>query len=112
MYNQWLSYTTYLQYSMVYSNSLRYSNDHVDVFRCPLTGLIAAASGDNSIRIFREKEAEQMDAPPSFSLVAANTQAHSQDVNCISFNPKVAGLLASCSDDGTIKLWHIKEQSS
>lgn len=97
---------------MVYPGSLRCSNGCVDVFRCPLTGLIATASGDNSIRVFREEEAEQMDAPPSFSLVAANTEAHSQDVNCISFNPKVAGLLASCSDDGTIKLWHIKEQSS
>ena len=82
------------------------------IFRCPLTGLIATASGDNSVRIFREEESRQMDAPPSFSLLAANTQAHSQDVNRISFNPKEAGLLASCSDDGTIKLWQIKEQSS
>jgi WD40 repeat protein len=53
-----------------------------------------------------------MDAPPSFSLIASNTHAHLQDVNCISFNPKEAGLLASCSDDGTIKLWRIEEKSS
>ncbi len=82
------------------------------MFRCPLTGLIATASGDNGIRIFREEESKQTDAPPSFSLVASNTQAHSQDVNCISFNPKEAGLLASCSDDGTIKLWRIELNSS
>jgi WD40 repeat protein len=74
--------------------------------------LIATASGDNGVRIFREEESKQMDAPPSFSLVASNTQAHSQDVNCISFNPKEAGLLASCSDDGTIKLWRIELNSS
>jgi WD40 repeat protein len=81
-------------------------------FRCPLTGLIATACGDNAIRIFREEVSEQSDAPPSFSLIASNTHAHSQDVNRISFNPKEAGLLASCSDDGTIKLWRIEEKSS
>jgi WD40 repeat protein len=87
------------------------SNEYLVVFRCPLTGLIATASGDNGVRIFREEESKQTDAPPSFSLIASNTQAHFQDVNCVSFNPKEAGLLASCSDDGTIKLWRIKEQS-
>ena len=80
--------------------------------RCPLTGLIATASGDNAIRIFREEERQQMDAPPSFSLVASNTHAHLQDVNRVSFNPKEAGLLASCSDDGTIKLWRIEQNPS
>jgi WD40 repeat protein len=74
--------------------------------------LIATASGDNGIRIFREEESKQMDAPPSFSLIASNSHAHSQDVNRLSFNPKEAGLLASCSDDGTIKLWRIEQKSS
>ncbi|CAF0932578.1 unnamed protein product [Adineta ricciae] len=83
-----------------------------DVKWCSLTGLIATASGDNAIRIFREEERQQMDAPPSFSLVASNTHAHLQDVNRISFNPKEAGLLASCSDDGTIKLWRIEQRPS
>jgi WD40 repeat protein len=80
--------------------------------RCPLTGLIATASGDNGVRIFREEESKQADASPSFSLIASNIHSHLQDVNRISFNPKQAGLLASCSDDGTIKLWRIEEKSS
>ncbi|CAF1341544.1 unnamed protein product [Adineta steineri] len=83
-----------------------------DVKWCPLTGLIATASGDNGIRIFREEESKQADAPPSFSLIASNTTAHLQDVNRISFHPKEPGLLASCSDDGTIKLWRIEIKSS
>lgn len=77
-----------------------------------MTGLIATASGDNGIRIFREEESKQSDSPPSFSLIASNTHAHTQDVNHIAFNPKEAGLLASCSDDGTIKLWRIEQKSS
>ncbi|CAF1586487.1 unnamed protein product [Rotaria magnacalcarata] len=81
-----------------------------DVNWCPLTGLIATASGDNSIRIFREEESKQRDVPPSFSLIASNAHAHSQDVNRIAFNPKEPGLIASCSDDGTVKLWRIEQK--
>ena len=33
------------------------------------------------------------------------TQAHAQDVNGVKWHPKEPGLLASCSDDGTIKIW-------
>ena len=80
------------------------------ILRCSLTGLIATASGDNSIRIFREEEFKQIDAPPSFSLIAASTHAHTQDVNRLAFNPKETGLFASCSDDGTVKLWRIEQK--
>ena len=76
-----------------------------------MTGLIATACGDNGVRIFREEVSNQNDASPSFSLIASNHKAHSQDVNRVSFNPKEPNLLASCSDDGTIKLWRIEEKS-
>lgn len=33
--------------------------------------------------------------------------AHENDVNCVCFHPQNAQLLASCADDGLIKLWHI-----
>ena len=36
------------------------------------------------------------------------SQAHSQDVNCVKWNPKDSNLLASCSDDSTIKLWNVQ----
>lgn len=72
--------------------------------------MIATACGDNSIRIFREEESKHSDAVPSFSLIASKNDAHSQDVNRISFNPKDADLLASCSDDGTVKLWRIERK--
>lgn len=72
--------------------------------------MIATACGDNSIRVFREEEVKQRDTPPSFSLMASNPHAHLQDVNRLAFNPKEPGLLASCSDDGTVKLWRIEQR--
>lgn len=42
---------------------------------------------------------------PTFSLTAHLPQAHSQDVNCVAWNPKEQGLLASCSDDGEVAFW-------
>ncbi|RMX37163.1 hypothetical protein pdam_00010672 [Pocillopora damicornis] len=35
--------------------------------------------------------------------------AHSQDVNGVKWHPKEPGLLASCSDDCTIKIWRLTE---
>lgn len=73
-----------------------------------LTGDIVTGCGDDSIRIFRE-EPDCDQNQPSFTQVVFINQAHSQDVNCVSWNPKVPGLIASCSDDGLVKLWHIPQ---
>eukprot|EP00892_Ulva_mutabilis_P005600 jgi/Ulvmu1/3411/UM016_0029.1 len=60
--------------------------------------LIVTGCGDNAIRVFRFVE-------DSCTMVHAQHDAHSQDVNCVAWNPKQPGLLASCSDDSTIRLW-------
>ena len=31
-----------------------------------------------------------------------------QDVNCVTWNPSERGLLASASDDGSVKLWQLQ----
>ena len=79
-----------------------------DVSWCHLTGYIATACGDDIIRVFKE---EQNSDPtcPTFALVNSAERSHSEDVNSVVWNPAVAGLLASCSDDGEIKLWNFKE---
>uniref|UniRef100_A0A8C3ID54 Probable cytosolic iron-sulfur protein assembly protein CIAO1 n=1 Tax=Chrysemys picta bellii TaxID=8478 RepID=A0A8C3ID54_CHRPI len=75
-----------------------------DVAWCRLTGALATACGDDAIRIFEE---EPLSSPqqPTFALTAHMPRAHSQDVNCVAWNPKEPGLLASCSDDGEMAFW-------
>jgi len=79
-------------------------------FRCQLTGLIASAGGDDCIQIFAEdsSSAADSDMQPSFS---AAVKVDTFEVNGLSWNPCVRGLLASCSDDGTVKLWNVTASS-
>jgi len=56
--------------------------------------------------VFKEDETADPDQPV-FSL-SAQVKAHTQDVNCVAWNPKEAGLLASCSDDGEITIWRFQ----
>ena len=83
-----------------------------DVSWCHHTNLIATGSADNCIRIFKEvAESTESDAP-TFQQICSSNSAHSQDVNCVAWNPVKRGILASCSDDGEIKLWKINENQS
>lgn len=78
--------------------------------RCRLTGAMATACGDDAVRVFKEEETSDPDQPV-FSMVAQKAKAHNQDVNCVAWNPKEEGLLASCSDDGDIAIWRFKEEN-
>ncbi|XP_053257469.1 probable cytosolic iron-sulfur protein assembly protein CIAO1 [Podarcis raffonei] len=75
-----------------------------DVAWCQLTGALATACGDDAIRIF-EEELHSDPHQPTFTLTVHMARAHSQDVNCVAWNPKEPGLLASCSDDGEMAFW-------
>lgn len=79
-----------------------------DISWCRQSGLIATACGDDVVRIFKEDEGCNPNAP-TFSLVSSIEKSHNQDVNCVSWNPVTPGLLVSCSDDGEIKIWCFKE---
>ena len=80
-----------------------------DIDWCHQTGLIATACGDDAIRVFKEDTNNVSDAvnSPNFICEINQSDAHSSDVNCIAWNPVVEGLLASCGDDGDVKLWQI-----
>ncbi|XP_013397775.1 probable cytosolic iron-sulfur protein assembly protein CIAO1 homolog [Lingula anatina] len=81
-----------------------------DVCWCHQTGLVATACGDDAIRVFQE-EPNSDKHQPSFNLAVTVNKAHSQDVNSISWNPKIPALLASCSDDGDVKIWQWEQKS-
>lgn len=82
-----------------------------DIRWCHLTNLIATACADNSIHVFRVADEDENDLnKPMLTQIVNQQNAHEQDCNCVDWNPKIPGLLASCSDDGTIKIWKFEDQ--
>ena len=82
-----------------------------DVDWCHRSDLIVTACGDDAIRIFKSiGDGEGGEA--KFELATAVYNAHSQDVNSVSWNPAATedgngALLASGSDDGEVKIWRL-----
>lgn len=61
-------------------------------------GYIATAGGDNAIRVFEQQGS-------SLLLAHLQSDAHSGDVNCVSWK---GNMLASASDDETIRIWTLE----
>lgn len=70
-----------------------------DVSWCKDPDVIVSASGDNSLKVY-EKSTDDI-----FTCIDQLSLSHDCDVNTVSWNPKEIGLLASGSDDCSIKLW-------
>ena len=66
--------------------------------------MIASAGGDDCIRVFAENNSSGDTDQPSFNAAA---KVETFEVNGLNWNPRVSGLLASCSDDGSVKLWSV-----
>uniref|UniRef100_A0A2M4BSR6 Probable cytosolic iron-sulfur protein assembly protein Ciao1 n=1 Tax=Anopheles marajoara TaxID=58244 RepID=A0A2M4BSR6_9DIPT len=81
-----------------------------DLDWCKKTGLLATACGDNRVRVFKEvpPSSAEADQQLTFELVVTS-EAHSQDANKVAWNPVVAGMLLSASDDGDIILWQYED---
>lgn len=67
-------------------------------------GLIAGGSADDTIRVLKFNESDR-----SVTLLATKEKAHSNDVNCVRWNPE-GTILASCADDKLVKLWKYNKQ--
>ena len=97
-------------------------------------GLIAAAGGDNSLRLYASASGEDQKRGvggdgdgdgdggdgggegardlnrDGWREVGAVVSAHDDDVNCVAWHPNDRHTLASCSDDGTVKVWSVRRK--
>ena len=64
---------------------------------------LVTGGGDDAIRVFREAEG-------GWQCVHTVADAHGMDVNCVAWSPGTTGLLATCSDDETVKIWELEGQ--
>ncbi|GKV38936.1 hypothetical protein SLEP1_g46787 [Rubroshorea leprosula] len=73
-------------------------------------GIIASGAADGAIRLFVESKDGLMTGP-SYQLLLKKDKAHDKDVNSVQWIPGEKRLLASASDDGTIKIWELTEST-
>ena len=73
------------------------------------TGIIVTGSGDNSMSLNQIGDAS-IDGDGIILTIGRCEQAHSNDINCVRWNPafQYQNILASCGDDGVIKIWIYK----
>ena len=73
-----------------------------------LDNLIATGGSDNKIHIFKENTACN-ENEPKLTLLHVESEAHTQDCNCVDWHPTQKNILASASDDGTIRIWEFNQ---
>eukprot|EP00455_Lapot_gusevi_P009918 TRINITY_DN14460_c0_g1_i2.p1 TRINITY_DN14460_c0_g1~~TRINITY_DN14460_c0_g1_i2.p1 ORF type:complete len:328 (+),score=31.15 TRINITY_DN14460_c0_g1_i2:110-1093(+) len=72
-------------------------------------GYLASGAADDSICIYAESANRDPALPPGsiapYEIILKLNSAHSSDVNCVSWNPQQPSILASVSDDMSVKIW-------
>ncbi|KAJ2741645.1 Cytosolic iron-sulfur protein assembly protein [Coemansia sp. BCRC 34301] len=72
-------------------------------------GYLATGSGDNSVRILSVSRKEGKGGNLDIALVCSQENAHGlSDINCVQWNPKFPGWLATSGDDGVVRIWHLE----
>ncbi|KAJ1892225.1 Cytosolic iron-sulfur protein assembly protein [Kickxella alabastrina] len=78
-------------------------------------GFLATGCGDNTLRILRVFAPAAAGAAGSQSpaldieLVCERQNAHGlSDINCVKWNPVYPSWLATCGDDGIVRIWHLE----
>ncbi|KAF2307624.1 hypothetical protein GH714_030347 [Hevea brasiliensis] len=69
-------------------------------------GIIVSGAADDAIRFFVESKDGLVNGP-SYRLLLKREKAHDMDINSVQWSPGENRLLASASDDGTIKIWEL-----
>ncbi|EYU38633.1 hypothetical protein MIMGU_mgv1a008968mg [Erythranthe guttata] len=73
-------------------------------------GIICTGAADDAIRLFVESEESVADGP-MYKLLTKKEKAHDMDVNAVLWSSTGNKLLASASDDGTVKIWELGSSS-
>lgn len=73
---------------------------------CSRDGIIATGAADDCIRLFVENKDGLVDGP-MYKLLLKKDKAHDMDVNSVQWSFTDNRLLASASDDGTVKIWQL-----
>ncbi|KAM0931165.1 hypothetical protein ACQ4PT_000505 [Festuca glaucescens] len=68
---------------------------------------IASGAGDDAICLFVEEKSSMVEGP-SYRLILKKEKAHDMDINSVRWCPQDPRVLASASDDGTVKLWELR----
>ena len=71
-------------------------------------GLLVAGGGDNSIRLYGVQGDASESNKSAWRQVGIQSSAHSDDVNCVAWHPTKHDVLASCADDGSVKIWKVE----
>uniref|UniRef100_S4RAG9 WD repeat-containing protein 26 n=1 Tax=Petromyzon marinus TaxID=7757 RepID=S4RAG9_PETMA len=64
-------------------------------FGGPNEDFVASGSEDHKVYVWHRKQEQPV------AVLAGHTRA----VSCVSWNPRVPSMLASASDDGTVRIW-------
>ncbi|KAI9471163.1 Cytosolic iron-sulfur protein assembly protein [Coemansia sp. RSA 989] len=71
-------------------------------------GWLATGCSDNILRVFKATETGA-GSSVDVSLKCAQENAHGlSDINCVQWNPVHPGWLATCGDDGIVRIWHLE----
>uniref|UniRef100_A0A0D9WXB2 Probable cytosolic iron-sulfur protein assembly protein CIAO1 homolog n=1 Tax=Leersia perrieri TaxID=77586 RepID=A0A0D9WXB2_9ORYZ len=74
---------------------------------CSSEDIIASGAGDDAICLFTEDKSSMVEGP-LYRLLLKKEKAHDMDINCVRWCPQNPRMLASASDDGTVKLWELR----
>ncbi|EOA18497.1 hypothetical protein CARUB_v10007048mg [Capsella rubella] len=72
-------------------------------------GIIASGAGDDTIQLFVDSDSDSV-VEPAYKLLLKKEKAHEMDINSVQWAPDDSELLASASDDKTVKIWKLASE--
>lgn len=77
-------------------------------------GLVVTSGGDDSICIIKPPVGSNVidvDGKQAAVVMVRKAKAHASDVNCVTWNPKLNGVIASAGDDNIASIWVLQPKT-